>query len=128
MWCSSNNEDLKAYFIKSIDGGWMQDPIKSITELDHLIKGYLKDKKQYIWWTSRKLIENPKNNQEAWYNCFWKKENSENSLYLKGMNDYKWQIEVLIEAMKEVYSKKLDLKEYNRLCKKIETRINRMNK
>ncbi len=128
MWCSSNKEDLKSYFIKSIDGGWMEDSIKSITELDRLIKGYLKDKKQYIWWTSRKLIENPKNNKESWYNCFWKCENSENSLYLKGMNDHKWQIEVLIEAMREVYSKNLDSKEYNRLCKKIETRINRMNK
>lgn len=127
MYCCSNKEDLKAYFIKSLNG-WMSDPVKSIKELDLLVKGYLKDKKQYTWWKSHPLIENPKNNKEAWYNVFWKEENSENSLYLKGMNDHKWQIDALVEAMKEVYSKNLDSKEYNRLCKKIETRVNRMNK
>jgi hypothetical protein len=125
-YCTDNYEALQEAFFKRFTGenpykGWDMD--KAIEELSQFTRGYLKEKKRYDWWMSHQLIENPKNNKEAWYNAFWKCEHSENSLYAKSMNQQKSQF----IAMENAIIKWLPLsgmteKEQARVMKKVNTR------
>ena len=76
---------------------------------------------------SRSLIENPKNNKEAWYNVFWKREHSNESLYAEGMKTQQNQFTAMEKAiLMWLPESGMTEKEQNKVLKKIETRKNKI--
>jgi hypothetical protein len=76
---------------------------------------------------SHPLIENPKNNKEAWYNVFWKQEHSDDSLYAKGMKTQQNQFTAMEKAiLMWLPESEMTEKEQNKVLKKIETRKNKI--
>ena len=129
-YCTNDYDQLSLSFYKRFTGenkynNW--DINAAINELDVFVRGYLSEKKQYDWWMSRPMIENPKNNKEAWYNAFWKCEHSENSLYAKGMKTQQNQFIAMEKAiLLWLPESGMTEKEQNKVLKKIQTRKNKM--
>ena len=99
----------------------------AIKELDVFVRGFLSEKKEYDWWMSRSLIENPKNNKEAWHNVFWKREHSDKSLYANGMKIQQNQFIAMEKAiMMWLPESNMTEKEQNKVIKKIQTRKNKI--
>ena len=129
-YCTNDYEQLSLSFYKRFTGenkykNW--DINAAIKELDVFVKGYLSEKKQYDWWMSHDLIENPKNNKELWYNAFWKREHSEDSMYAKGMKTQQNQFTAMENAiLLWVPESGMTEKEQNKVLKKIQTRKNKV--
>ena len=129
-YCIKDYEQLALSFYKRFTGenkynGWNMN--EAIKELDIFVRGYLSEKKRYDWWMSRPMIENPKNNKEAWYNVFWKQEHSDDSLYAKGMKTQQNQFTAMEKAILMWLPEScMTEKEQNKVLKKIETRKNKI--
>lgn len=129
-YCTKDYDKLALSFYKRFTGetkynGWSMDA--AIKELDVFVRGYLSEKKRYDWWMSRPIIENPKNNKEAWYNVFWKEEHSENSMYAKGMKTQQNQFTAMEKAiLMWLPESGMTEKEQNKVLKKIQTRKNKI--
>ena len=125
-YCTNDYDQLSLSFYKRFTGenkynGWCMDA--AIKELDVFVKGYLSEKKQYDWWMSHPYIDNPKNSKEAWYNVFWKKEHSEDSLYAKGMKTQQNQFTAMEKAiLMWLPESGMSDKDKNKVLKKINTR------
>lgn len=129
-YCAKDYDQLALSFYKRFTGenkykDWCMDA--AIKELDIFVRGYLSEKKQYDWWMSRQMIENPKNNKEAWYNVFWKQEHSDDSLYAKGMKTQQNQFTAMEKAiLMWLPESEMTEKEQNKVLKKIQTRKNKI--
>jgi len=129
-YCTSDYEGLSECFYKRFTGenpykNWSID--KAIKELDDFVKGYKKEKKQYDFWMNAKFIENPKNNKEQWFNAFWTREHSENSLYAKDMDIQKKQFDAMEKAiLRWLPVSGILEKEQNKILKKIQTRKSKL--
>lgn len=121
-YCTKDYDALGASFLKWLEEGSMTLQ-EAINELNDFVKGYLQEKKRWVYWTSAKKIENPKNNKEAWFNVFWENENSEKSLYKDSMDKQIVQFETMEKAIRLWLLKSgLTDKEQARAIKKIEVR------
>lgn len=127
MYCIKTKQELKEYVAKKLNQYGNIDTF--MNDVDTAVKEFNKAKKSYNYWTNIfRPFDNPKNGPEAFANSVANSEKSPNSLYKRTMEEALWQFEALTEAILEFATKNLDMKKFNAVERKVNTRRNRLNK